>query len=183
MKVMVLVLTRGVAFSIQKRGRGERASLLKPDLHFVLEGLPRLQGLTNARQKKGEGEAVWCSRRRSRGLLISESLSILFIYSVSRSRAICQPRKIKNNCEIGVTVGKPSGDIATAHDKGGSVESDERARGLSVKSLSHYSRRAVINFGLICDVRRLHLAFRENLLRDTFDFYASAIRCTARHRD
>lgn len=52
MKVMVLVLTRGVAFSIQKRGRGERASLLKPDLHFVLEGLPRLQGLTNARQKK-----------------------------------------------------------------------------------------------------------------------------------
>lgn len=92
MKVMVLVLTRGVAFSMHSRERIHRV-VLKPDLHFVLEGFLTSRSLTNARRRKKEGEVrkQFCAVVGVSSL--SMSLSIRFIYSVSRSRAICQPRK------------------------------------------------------------------------------------------
>lgn len=60
MKVMVLVLTRGVASACKKR-RGADSSrvVLKPDLHFVFEGLPtsRSSDLCAAKMAKAKLES------------------------------------------------------------------------------------------------------------------------------
>lgn len=53
------------------------------------------------------------------------SLSIMFIYSVclDRARFVNRGKNIIAKLE---SVSKPSGDIATAHNKGGSVETNAR---------------------------------------------------------